>query len=113
MEEFEKRQNELAKMRSLLYKHEFKAKHLAKIKSKDYHRRLKKTAKAKVSLVTPAGIKHIALPVLTGAFLWPVLLSVCKLLLFSMLMANPGGDCHLPCDRSPPDDDLHPMRLNL
>lgn len=36
------RQNRLAKMRSLLFKHEMKAKHIKKIKSKTYHRLLKK-----------------------------------------------------------------------
>lgn len=36
------RQNRLAKMRSLLFRHEMKAKHIKKIKSKTYHRLLKK-----------------------------------------------------------------------
>jgi U3 small nucleolar RNA-associated protein 14 len=44
-----KRRDDLAKMRSLLFKHEEKSRHLAKIKSKDYHRRLKKSARNKVS----------------------------------------------------------------
>ena len=43
-----KRRDELAKMRSLLFKHEEKSRHMAKIKSKDYHRRLKKAARNKV-----------------------------------------------------------------
>lgn len=47
-EEVFKRRAELAKMRTLLFKHEAKARHLAKIKSKDYHRRLKKAARRKV-----------------------------------------------------------------
>ncbi|KAG6593204.1 hypothetical protein SDJN03_12680, partial [Cucurbita argyrosperma subsp. sororia] len=36
------RQNRIAKMRSLLFRHETKAKHIKKIKSKTYHRLLKK-----------------------------------------------------------------------
>lgn len=36
------RQNRIAKMRSLLFRHEMKAKHIKKIKSKTYHRLLKK-----------------------------------------------------------------------
>ncbi|KAF6141863.1 hypothetical protein GIB67_003234 [Kingdonia uniflora] len=36
------RQNHLAKMRSLLFRHELKAKHIKKIKSKTYHNLLKK-----------------------------------------------------------------------
>ncbi|XP_022149059.1 U3 small nucleolar RNA-associated protein 14 homolog A [Momordica charantia] len=36
------RQNRIAKMRSLLFRHELKAKHIKKIKSKTYHRLLKK-----------------------------------------------------------------------
>ena len=47
-EEVAKRRDELAKMRSLLFKHEEKSRHMAKIKSKDYHRRLKKAARNKV-----------------------------------------------------------------
>jgi len=48
-EELLRRRDELAKMRSLLFKHEEKSRHLAKIKSKDYHRRLKKSARNKVT----------------------------------------------------------------
>lgn len=36
------RQNRLAKMHSLLFRHEMKAKRIKKIKSKTYHRLLKK-----------------------------------------------------------------------
>eukprot|EP00252_Welwitschia_mirabilis_P010496 TRINITY_DN2378_c0_g1_i2.p1 TRINITY_DN2378_c0_g1~~TRINITY_DN2378_c0_g1_i2.p1 ORF type:complete len:1024 (+),score=313.79 TRINITY_DN2378_c0_g1_i2:359-3430(+) len=42
VDEVKERQNRLAKMRSLLFRHELKAKHLKKIKSKTYHRLLKK-----------------------------------------------------------------------
>ena len=40
--EIEQRQQELSKNRALLFSHELKAKRIAKIKSKDYHRHLKK-----------------------------------------------------------------------
>lgn len=36
------RQNRLAKMRSLLFRHEMKAKRVKKIKSRTYHRLMKK-----------------------------------------------------------------------
>ncbi|KAL5701304.1 hypothetical protein ACHQM5_026654 [Ranunculus cassubicifolius] len=42
IEDVKERQNRLAKMRSLLFRHETKAKHIKKIKSKTYHRLLKK-----------------------------------------------------------------------
>ncbi|XP_010259528.1 PREDICTED: uncharacterized protein C57A7.06 [Nelumbo nucifera] len=42
IEDVKDRQNRLAKMRSLLFRHEMKAKHIKKIKSKTYHRLLKK-----------------------------------------------------------------------
>ncbi|KAG9457289.1 hypothetical protein H6P81_001797 [Aristolochia fimbriata] len=42
VEDVKERQNRLAKMRSLLFRHETKAKHIKKIKSKTYHRMLKK-----------------------------------------------------------------------
>ncbi|KAG1338720.1 putative U3 small nucleolar RNA-associated protein 14 [Cocos nucifera] len=42
VEDVKDRQNRLAKMRSLLFRHEMKAKHIKKIKSKTYHRILKK-----------------------------------------------------------------------
>lgn len=42
VEDVKYRQNRLAKMRSLLFCHEMKAKHIKKIKSKTYHRILKK-----------------------------------------------------------------------
>ncbi|XP_077235220.1 U3 ribonucleoprotein (Utp) family protein isoform X2 [Tasmannia lanceolata] len=42
VEDVRDRQNRLAKMRSLLFRHEMKAKHIKKIKSKTYHRMLKK-----------------------------------------------------------------------
>ncbi|ONK62915.1 uncharacterized protein A4U43_C07F9440 [Asparagus officinalis] len=41
-EDVRERQNRLAKMRSLLFRHEMKSKHIKKIKSKTYHRILKK-----------------------------------------------------------------------
>lgn len=42
VEDEKDRQNHIAKMRSLLFRHEMKAKHIKKIKSKTYHRLLKK-----------------------------------------------------------------------
>ncbi|BAS84136.1 U3 small nucleolar RNA-associated protein 14 [Oryza sativa Japonica Group] len=42
MEDVRERQNRLAKMRSLLFRHEMKAKRIKKIKSRTYHRMLKK-----------------------------------------------------------------------
>ncbi|XP_057963892.1 uncharacterized protein C57A7.06 [Malania oleifera] len=42
IEDVKDRQNRLAKIRSLLFRHEMKAKHVKKIKSKTYHRLLKK-----------------------------------------------------------------------
>ncbi|XP_057822016.2 uncharacterized protein C57A7.06 [Cryptomeria japonica] len=42
LEEVRERQGRLAKMRSLMFRHELKAKHIKKIKSKTYHRLLKK-----------------------------------------------------------------------
>ncbi|KAM6558358.1 hypothetical protein CsatA_027597 [Cannabis sativa] len=41
-EDEKERQNRIAKMRSLLFRHELKAKHIKKIKSKTFHRLLKK-----------------------------------------------------------------------
>jgi hypothetical protein len=51
VEEAKKRRDYLAKMRSLLFYQEIKLKRMAKIKSKDYHRRAKKAAVAKVILL--------------------------------------------------------------
>ena len=48
-EDLAKRKDELAKMRSLLFRHEEKSRHMAKIKSKDYHRRMKKSARLKAT----------------------------------------------------------------
>lgn len=42
IEDEKQRQDRIAKMRSLLFRHEMKAKHIKKIKSKTYHRLLKK-----------------------------------------------------------------------
>lgn len=42
IEDVKDRQNRLAKMRSLLFRHELKSKHIKKIKSKTYHRLMKK-----------------------------------------------------------------------
>jgi len=46
-EEAARRRDELARMRSLLFHQEAKLKRLARIKSKDYHRRALRAAKAK------------------------------------------------------------------
>lgn len=42
VEDEKERHNRIAKMRRLLFRHEMKAKHIKKIKSKTYHRLLKK-----------------------------------------------------------------------
>ena len=56
VEEAEERRERLAKMRSLLFAHEQKAKRLKAIKSKGFHRHAKKAAKMKVhSLCTAPG----------------------------------------------------------
>ena len=47
-EEARARLNALARMRSLLLRHADKARHLKKIKSKDFHRRTIRAARAKV-----------------------------------------------------------------
>ncbi|KAL2931776.1 U3 small nucleolar RNA-associated protein 14-like protein B [Bienertia sinuspersici] len=52
MEEVKERQDRLAKMRSLLFRHEVKAKHIKKIKSKTYHR-IKKREKLKAASLGP------------------------------------------------------------
>jgi U3 small nucleolar RNA-associated protein 14 len=49
LEEAEGRRDRLAKMKALLFYHEVKSKRMKKIKSKDYHRRINKTAKRKVT----------------------------------------------------------------
>ncbi len=48
VEEAKERRERLAKMRSLLFAHEQKAKRLKAIKSKGFHRHAKKAAKMKV-----------------------------------------------------------------
>ena len=54
VEEAQERRERLAKMRSLLFTHEQKAKRLKAIKSKGFHRHAKKAAKMKVRfLVLP------------------------------------------------------------
>lgn len=58
------RQNRLAKLRSYLFRHEMKAKHIKKIKSKTYHRLLKKDKlKALSSLIEmdPEAAKEYAM----------------------------------------------------
>lgn len=52
VEEVKDRQDRLAKMRSLLFRHEMKAKQVKKIKSKTYHR-LKKKDKLKAASSDP------------------------------------------------------------
>ena len=56
MEEARKRREALAKMRSLLFHQEAKLKHLARIKSKDYHRRAQRAARAKAG--SPPALPH-------------------------------------------------------
>ena len=48
VEEAKERREKMAKMRSLLFAHEQKAKRLKAIKSKGFHRHAKKAAKMKV-----------------------------------------------------------------
>ena len=47
-EQVRERQQRLAHMRAVMLRHQEKAKHLAKIKSKDYHRRGKRAAQLQV-----------------------------------------------------------------
>lgn len=64
VEDVKDRQNRLAKMRSLLFRHELKAKHIKKIKSKTFHRMLKKDrlkAAASLSEVDPEAAKEYAI----------------------------------------------------
>ena len=51
MEEAKERRDRLAKMRSLLFAHEQKAKRLKVIKSKGFHRHAKKAEKMKVNIL--------------------------------------------------------------
>lgn len=58
------RQNRLAKMRSLLFRHEMKAKHIKRIKSKTYHRILKKERQKAASAtidMDPEAVKEHAM----------------------------------------------------
>ncbi|KAI3925417.1 hypothetical protein MKW98_015765, partial [Papaver atlanticum] len=63
VEDVKDRQNHLAKMRSLLFRHEMKSKHIKKIKSKTYHR-LKNKDKLKTSFsdeqMDPDSAKELA-----------------------------------------------------
>lgn len=64
IEEVKERQNRLAKMRSLLFRHEIKAKHKKNIKSKKYHRLLKKDRLKAVSAemqMDPEAAKELAM----------------------------------------------------
>lgn len=62
MEDVKERQELLAKMRNLLFKHEMKAKRVKKIKSKTYHRLLKKdrakAAQASIQMDPEAAKEH-------------------------------------------------------
>lgn len=58
------RQDRLAKMRNLLFRHEMKAKRVKKIKSKTYHRLLKKDrlkAAASEIEMDPEAVKELAM----------------------------------------------------
>ncbi|KAK4282513.1 hypothetical protein QN277_013878 [Acacia crassicarpa] len=64
IEDEKERQNRIAKMRCLLFRHEMKAKHIKKIKSKTYHRLLKKDRVKAMSArieVDPEAAKEFAL----------------------------------------------------
>ncbi|KAF8401450.1 hypothetical protein HHK36_012389 [Tetracentron sinense] len=62
VEDVKERQDRLAKMRSLLFRHEMKAKHVKKIKSKTFHRLLKKdrlkVASAEMQMDPEAAKEH-------------------------------------------------------
>lgn len=63
IEDVREQQNRLAKMRSLLFRHEMKAKHVKKIKSKTYHRILKKEKLKAASAgleMDPEAVKELA-----------------------------------------------------
>ncbi|XP_028786436.1 uncharacterized protein C57A7.06-like isoform X1 [Neltuma alba] len=63
VEDEKERRNRIAKMRSLLFRHEMKAKHIKKIKSKTYHRLLKKDRIKAISAqieVDPEAAKEFA-----------------------------------------------------
>lgn len=62
VEEAKARRERLAKMRSLLFHQEIKLKHLAKIKSKDYHRRALRAAKVKVRLLALPALRLSPFP---------------------------------------------------
>jgi len=64
IEDVRERQNRLAKMRSLLFRHEMKAKHIKKIKSKAYHRIQKKEKLKAASAgfeMDPEAVKELAM----------------------------------------------------
>ncbi|KAK9103808.1 hypothetical protein Sjap_021062 [Stephania japonica] len=64
LEDVKDRQNRLAKMRSLLFRHEMKAKHVKKIKSKTFHRLLKKDREKGISIdvqMDPEAAKELAI----------------------------------------------------
>ncbi|KAL3531478.1 hypothetical protein ACH5RR_010800 [Cinchona calisaya] len=64
VEDVKDQQNRLAKMRSLLFRHELKAKRIRKIKSKTYHRLLKKDrlkATAVATEMDPEAAKELAM----------------------------------------------------
>ncbi|KAK1316198.1 hypothetical protein QJS10_CPA05g00380 [Acorus calamus] len=63
VEEVKDRQHRLAKMRSLLFRHEMKSKHVKKIKSKAYHRILKKERlkAASMEIMDPENAKEQAM----------------------------------------------------
>lgn len=64
IEDVKERQARLGKMRSLLFRHELKAKRIKKIKSKTYHRLLKKDRKkaAESSIqMDPEAAKELAM----------------------------------------------------
>ena len=57
-EEAARRRDELARMRSLLFYQEAKLKRLAKIKSKDFHRRALRAAKAKARCMSSGFVEY-------------------------------------------------------
>ncbi|KAL3845670.1 hypothetical protein ACJIZ3_003073 [Penstemon smallii] len=64
VEEVKNRQDQLAKMRSLLFRHEMKAKRIKKIKSKTYHRLMKKDRKKSAEAAVhfdPEAAKELAM----------------------------------------------------
>ena len=82
MEEAKERRERMAKMRSLLFAHEQKAKRLKAIKSKGFHRHAKKASKMKVRELNNCTVLKSGL----------LLLCLTTLFLYYQLMVNSQTD---------------------